>query len=78
MYHHAPGIDSRSKRNVRMMATMIPKMPSADAKISTIKILTKSEPSCASASAQLLPAMPTATPEAMLLIPTESPEEKVA
>jgi hypothetical protein len=36
-----------------------PKMPSADPKISTIRILTNSDESCASASAQPEPATPT-------------------
>lgn len=44
-----------------MIATMIPKMPSADAKISTIKIFTNRLASWASARAQLLPATPTDT-----------------
>lgn len=38
---------------------MTPKMPSADPKISTMRIFTKSDASCASASAQPLPATPT-------------------
>ena len=44
-----------------MMETMMAKMPSAEAKISITKILTKSAPFCASASAQPLPQMPTHT-----------------
>ena len=42
-----------------MMPTMMPKIPSAEAKISTMRILTKSEASWASARAQAEPAMPT-------------------
>ena len=41
-----------------IIATMIPKMPSAEAKISTIKILTKRESSWASLKAHELPAIP--------------------
>ena len=37
-----------------IIPTIIPKIPSAEAKISTIKILTKSESSWASANAQAL------------------------
>ena len=44
-----------------MMATIMAKMPKAEAKISITKILTKSAPFCASASAQPLPQMPTHT-----------------
>ncbi len=43
------------------MPIIIPKIASADAKISTIKILTKRDASCASPRAQELPAMPTET-----------------
>ena len=46
-----------------MMPTMTPKIPSADAKISMMRILTKREPFCASARAQELPTMPTQTLE---------------
>ena len=42
-----------------IIPTIIPKMERAEAKISTIKILTNNDGSCASARAQLLPAMPT-------------------
>ena len=42
-----------------MIATITPKIPSAEPKISTIKILTNRLGSCASASAQLEPATPT-------------------
>lgn len=35
-----------TKRATLLSPTMIPKIPSADAKISTIRILTKREPSC--------------------------------
>ena len=59
-----------------MIPTMMPKMPSADAKISTIRILTNRESSCASASAQALPATPTEMPDAMFVNPTLQPEKK--
>ena len=42
-----------------IIPTIIPKMERAEAKISTIKILTNNDGSCASARAQLLPAIPT-------------------
>lgn len=56
-----------------MIPTMIPKIPSAEAKISTIKILTNKLESCASAMAHELPAMPTETPLAMFVNPTDNP-----
>ena len=59
-----------------MMPTMMPNIPNAEANISTISILTKSESSCASARAQALPAIPTAIPLAILVIPTLQPEKK--
>lgn len=42
-----------------MMPTITPNSPSALPKISTTRILTKSEEFCASESAQLLPTIPT-------------------
>ena len=60
-----------------IIPTIIPKIPRAEAKISTIKILTNNEASCASAMAQLDPAIPTDTPDAMLVRPTESPAENI-
>ena len=60
-----------------MMPTMIPKIPRADAKISTINTFTNKEESCASAIAQLDPAIPTDTPDAILVRPTESPAENI-
>ena len=54
---------------------MIPKIPNADAKISTIRTLTKSESSWASPSAQELPAIPTEIPLAMFVNPTLQPEK---
>ena len=56
----------------------MPKMPNALPKICTTIIFTKREGSCASASAQLLPAMPTHTPLAMLDTPTVRPEVSTA
>lgn len=44
-----------------MMATMMAKMPRAEAKISMTKIFTKRAPFCASASAHPLPQIPTHT-----------------
>ena len=61
-----------------MIPTMIPKIPRADAKISTIKTLTKRDESWASARAHDEPAIPTAIPLAMLVNPTDSPDEKTA
>merc|ERR1719384_747474 len=58
-----------------IIPTIIPKIPSADAKISTIKIFTNREESWASAIAQLDPAIPTDTPDAMLVRPTDRPAE---
>jgi len=46
-----------------MIATITPKIPSADPKISTIRIFTKRLGSWASASAQLEPATPTPAKE---------------
>ena len=45
-----------------IIPTMTPKIPNAEAKISTTKILTNNEPSWASAKAQLDPATPTLIP----------------
>ena len=60
-----------------IMPTMIPKIPRAEAKISTIRILTKSEGSWASPMAQEEPAIPTETPEATFVNPTERPAENI-
>mmetsp|Transcript_19170 Transcript_19170/g.40278 ORF Transcript_19170/g.40278 Transcript_19170/m.40278 type:complete len:122 (-) Transcript_19170:438-803(-) len=60
-----------------MIPTMIPKIPRAEAKISTIKILTKRDASWASPIAHAEPAMPTDTPDAIFVNPTESPEENI-
>jgi len=54
---------------------MRPNRPMADAKISTTRIFTNSEASCASASAALLPEMPTATPQNRLDRPTVRPDQ---
>lgn len=54
---------------------MIPKIPKADAKISTMRILTKSEESWASARAHALPAIPTDIPLAIFVKPTLHPEK---
>jgi hypothetical protein len=53
-----------------IIPTMIPKIPRAEAKISTIKILTKRLGSWASAIAHEEPAIPTLTPEAIFEIVT--------
>ena len=58
-----------------IMPTMIPNIPKAEANISTIRILTKRESSCASAKAHALPAIPTAIPLAMFVNPTLQPEK---
>ena len=60
-----------------IIPTIIPKIPRADAKISTIKIFTKSEASWASPMAQLDPAIPTEIPEAIFVNPTDSPAENI-
>lgn len=57
--HHANFPVGKSAELLMMMLTMTPKMPRAEPKISTIRILTKSDGSCASASAQAEPATPT-------------------
>ena len=54
---------------------MRPKRPMAEAKISTTRIFTKRELSWASASAALLPLMPTATPQNKLDAPTVRPAQ---
>ncbi len=64
--------------NEEQQRTIIPKIPNALPKICTTIILTKSDASCASARAQLLPAMPTQTPLAKLETPTVSPDESTA
>ena len=56
-----------------MIATMMAKMPSAEAKISMTRILTNSAPFWASASAHPLPQIPTHTPQARLPIPQQTP-----
>ena len=61
-----------------MMATMMAKMPSAEAKISITRILTKRAPFCASARAQPLPQIPTQTPHARLPKPQQTPAQKIA
>lgn len=61
-----------------MIPTMIPNMPRAEAKISTIRIFTNRESSCASARAHALPAIPTEMPLAMLVNPTLHPEKNTA
>merc|ERR1719221_958270 len=60
-----------------MMATMMAKMPNAEAKISITKILTKSSPFWASASAHPLPQMPTHTPQARFPMPQQMPDQKI-
>ena len=55
------------------MLTITPKRPIADAKISTIRILTKRDPFWASARAAPDPTMPTAIPQKRLQNPTVSP-----
>lgn len=60
-----------------IIPTIIPKIPKAEAKISTIRIFTNKEGSWASPIAQLDPAIPTETPEAILVRPTDSPEENI-
>lgn len=61
-----------------MMPTMTPKSPRALPKISTIRILTNIEDSCASARAALVPEIPTVIPQIRLERPTVSPAEKIA
>ena len=60
-----------------MIPTMIPNIPNADAKISTIKILTNNDASWASPIAQELPAIPTLIPDAILVNPTDKPAENI-
>mmetsp|Transcript_7418 Transcript_7418/g.17089 ORF Transcript_7418/g.17089 Transcript_7418/m.17089 type:complete len:83 (-) Transcript_7418:1-249(-) len=60
-----------------IIPTIMPKMPRAEAKISTIKILTNRDESWASPTAQLDPAIPTETPDAILVSPTDRPEENM-
>lgn len=62
----------------QIIATMTPKRPRALAKISTIRILTKSDGFCASLNAQLLPTTPTAMPQTRFEKPTIQPEKKRA
>ena len=61
-----------------MMATMIPKRPKADPKISIMSILTKVEGVWESERAQPAPETPTHTPQNRLERPTESPAPKMA
>lgn len=61
-----------------MMPTMIPKMPRADAKISTMRIFTNRDASWASPRAHALPATPTEIPLARFVNPTPSPPQKSA
>ena len=57
--------------------TMTPKRPMALAKISTMRILTKSDASCASASAAPDPTMPTAMPQKRFEKPTVRPAANI-
>lgn len=57
---------------------MTPKRPSALPKISMIKILTKVDGVCASASAHPAPVTPTHTPQNKFERPTERPAPKIA
>jgi hypothetical protein len=59
-----------------MIETMTPKIPKADPKISTMRIFTKSDGSCASAMAHELPAMPTQMPLPKFVRPTDTPDQK--
>lgn len=61
-----------------MIPTMTPKSPSALPKISITNIFTKSDEFCASDRAQLLPMMPTQTPQNKFAKPTMIPEAKIA
>ena len=61
-----------------MIPMMTPNRPSADPKISTIKILTKVDGVCASARAHPEPVTPTHTPQNRLDKPTERPEPNSA
>jgi hypothetical protein len=58
-----------------MIPTIIPKIPRAEAKISTMRILTKSDSSCASERAHELPAIPTEIPLAIFVNPTLHPDQ---
>lgn len=60
------------------MPIITPKSPSADPKISMMRILTKVEGVYESARAQPAPTTPTHTPQKRLERPTESPDPKIA
>ena len=60
------------------MPTMIPKSPSAEPKISMIKIFTKVEGVWASARAHPAPVIPTATPQKRFESPTLIPAVNIA
>lgn len=61
-----------------IMPTITPKRPKALPKISITRIFTKSVEFWASDSAQLLPIIPTHTPQTRLAKPTIRPEAKIA
>lgn len=56
--------------------TINPKSPKTEPKISTTRILTKSEESAASDTAAVAPVIPTAIPQIILLKPTVKPAQK--